>query len=285
VALTATAVSGWIHDALAIVRARGRPVRRNALQGDLLVAPDVYFSYATIAFWALALALYGIRVAIRGGFHSERVARFGGSALIGRGAMDMTYWVIEPVVRGLARLGITPNSLTWSALVSGFGAGVALGLGWFGVGCLLATISTVTDMLDGQVARLTNTSNDRGELLDAAVDRYTEFALFAGIAFALRDSWWQLALALASLHASFMVSYATAKAEALKVTPPRGLVRRHERGTYAIIGIGLTPVFGPTCVANGLPYTSATLLALAIIAVVGNAAAVTRFVRIGQALR
>jgi len=249
------------------------------------VRPDVYFCYVTGGLWAVALTLYGLRIASRGVFHSDRVSKIGGTALVGRGIMDATYWAIEPVVRGLAALGITPNGLTWSALVLGVGAGVALAFGWFGLATLLATMSTIGDILDGQVARLTNSGSNRGELLDAAVDRYTEFAFLAGLALVLRASWWQMSLALGAILASFMVSYASAKAEALQVAPPRGLMRRHERGTYLIIGIGLVPLVGPTLVAHDWPYVTPCLVSLGVVAVIGNLAAVLRLVRIGRALR
>jgi phosphatidylglycerophosphate synthase len=249
------------------------------------VRPDVYFCYATAGLWVVALTLYGIRIAARGVFHSERVSKIGGTALVGRGVMDATYWAIEPLVRGLAALGITPNALTWSALVLGVGAGVALAFGWFGLATLLATMSTIGDILDGQVARLTNSGSDRGELLDAAVDRYTEFAFLAGLVIFLRSSEWQMALALAATLACFMVSYASAKAEALQVAPPRGLMRRHERAVYLIAGIGLTPLVGPALVARGLPYVTMCLIALGAVALFGNLAAVLRLVRIGRALR
>lgn len=247
--------------------------------------PDVYFCYITGGLWVVALTLYGIRIASRGVFHSERVSKIGGTAMVGRGIMDATYWAIDPVVRGLAALGVTPNGLTWSALVLGFGAGAALAFGWFGLATLLATMSTIGDILDGQVARLTNSGSNRGELLDAVVDRYTEFAFLAGLVLFLRDAWWQVALALGATLASFMISYASAKAEALQVTPPRGLMRRHERSIYLIIGIGLVPLVGPSLVAHGLPYVTPCLVSLAIVAVIGNLAAVLRLVRIGRALR
>ena len=245
---------------------------------------NAYLSCATCALWLLIFALYAIRIASRGAVHSERVAKIGGTALVARPIMDATYWAIEPVVRGLAALGITPNGLTWSALVLGVAAGVALGVGWFGLGCLLATLSTIGDILDGQVARLTKTGSNRGELLDAAVDRYTEFAFLAGLALWLRDSAWQLALVLAALLASFMVSYASAKAEALQVKPPRGLMRRHERATYLIAAAGVTPLVGPHF-HDPVPYQALILGALAIVGVIGNGAAVLRVVRIGRALR
>jgi phosphatidylglycerophosphate synthase len=246
--------------------------------------PDVYFCYVTGALWVVVLGLYGLRLATRGGFHSDRVERMGGSPLVGRGLMDMTYWAIEPLVRGLVRLGVTPNGLTWSSLVLGVAAGVAIAGGWFGLACLLATSSTIGDILDGQVARSTGGGSDRGELLDAAVDRYTEFAMIAGLGLVLHDSQWQLCLALGAMLASFLVSYATAKAEALKVKPPRGMMRRHERGIYLIVGLGLVPLLGPTCVAHDLPYATPSLVALAIIAAVGNVAALVRFVHIARSL-
>lgn len=247
--------------------------------------PDVYFCYITGGLWAVALTLYGIRIASRGVVHSERVSKIGGTAMVGRGIMDATYWAIEPLVRGLAAVGITPNGLTWSALVLGLGAGAALAFGWFGLATLLATMSTIGDILDGQVARLTNSGSDRGELLDAAVDRYTEFVFLAGLVLFLRASWWGMLLALGAALASFMISYASAKAEALQVTPPRGLMRRHERSIYLIIGIGLVPLVGPTLVARGWLYETPCLVSLAIVAVIGNLAAVLRLVRIGRALR
>jgi phosphatidylglycerophosphate synthase len=249
------------------------------------VRPDVYFCYATAALWAVAVTLYGVRLAARGVFHSERVSKIGGTALIGRGVMDMTYWAIEPVVRGLAALGVTPNGLTWAALVLGVGAGFALALGWFGLATLLATLSTIGDILDGQVARLTNSGSNRGELLDAAVDRYTEFAFLAGLVIFLRTSWWWMALALGATLASFMVSYASAKAEAMQVEPPRGLMRRHERSIYLIAGIGLVPLVGPAFAAHGLPYVTTCLVSLGVVAVIGNFAAVLRLVRIARSLR
>jgi phosphatidylglycerophosphate synthase len=249
------------------------------------VRPDIYFLYATVALWAVAMTLYGVRIAARGVFHSERVSKIGGTALIGRGIMDATYWAIEPVVRGLAALGVTPNGLTWAALILGVGAGVALAVGWFGLATLLATMSTIGDILDGQVARLTQSGSSRGELLDASVDRYTEFAFLAGLVMFLRTSGGWMALALGAMLASFMVSYASAKAEAMQVEPPRGLMRRHERSTYLIVGVGLVPLVGPLLAAHGLPYITTCLIALAVVAVVGNLAAVLRLMRIARSLR
>jgi phosphatidylglycerophosphate synthase len=252
-----------------------------------VVVKDVYFAYFLLGLVALAVLAYSVRLVTRGVARSDRVARMGGNALVGQEVMDWTYWAVDPFVRAMVALGITANGLTWSALVFGIGAGVSLAFAQWGLATLLATMCTIIDILDGQVARITKTGSDRGELLDAAVDRYTEFAFLAGLAIWFHDSIWRLCLILAAMLASYMISYTSAKAEAMKVKPPRGLMRRHERATYLILGTGLTSVLGDALNARfpELPDHSFVIVALAMVAVIGNLSAVARLVRTGQALR
>jgi CDP-diacylglycerol--glycerol-3-phosphate 3-phosphatidyltransferase len=248
---------------------------------------DVDFAWLTGAVWVVLIAAYAIRVSRYGAFRSERVRGVGGgTVLVGENIMQATYWAIEPVVRGLIRLGATPNAITIAALVFGLGAGVAVALGWFGLACLLATCSTISDILDGQVARVTRTGSDAGELLDAVVDRYTEFAFIAGFILYARSSPFEVVVALAALLASFMISYTSAKAEALQVSVPRGLMRRHERATYLTLASGLTPMLGPAIHAQwpALPTTAVFVLGLAIVGSIGNLAALQRMVRIHRSV-
>jgi CDP-diacylglycerol--glycerol-3-phosphate 3-phosphatidyltransferase len=243
---------------------------------------DAEFSYLTVAVWVVLIVAYAIRVSRFGKFRSERVHGVGGgTVLVGENIMQATYWAIDPVVRGLVRLGATPNAITLAALVTGIGAGAAVAAGRFGLACLLATCSAISDILDGQVARVTHSGSDAGELLDAAVDRYTEFAFIAGFILYARDSPLQIAVALAALLASFMISYLSAKAEALQVSVPRGLMRRHERATYLTLASGLTPLLGPSIHAQwpALPATSMFVLGLALVGSVGNLAALQRMLR------
>jgi CDP-diacylglycerol--glycerol-3-phosphate 3-phosphatidyltransferase len=244
---------------------------------------DASFTWLTGAIWVSLIAAYAIRVSMYGAFRSERVRGVGGgTVLVGENIMQATYWAIEPVVRGLVRLGATPNAITIAALFAGLGAGIAVATGWFGLACLLATCSTISDILDGQVARVTHSGSDAGELLDAVVDRYTEFAFIAGFVLYARNAPVEVAIALAALLASFMISYTSAKAEALQVTVPRGLMRRHERATYLTMASGLTPLLGPAIHARwpALPTTALFVLGLAIVGAVGNLSALQRLVRI-----
>lgn len=248
---------------------------------------DIYFAYCMLAQVLFATVLYGVRVAIRGAAHNERVGSIGGTALVSRGVMDWAYWALGPVIRALVALGVTPNGATLTAGILGFAAGIAAGFSMWGLTCLLAVWSTLFDILDGQIARVTKSGSQVGEVLDAAVDRYTEFAMLAGCAFAFRDTPWILGLVLAALLACFMVSYASAKAEAMRVEVPRGLMRRHERATYLLTGAGLTSLIGPMLHARYPVIRPDFLLiaAMAIVAVIGNVAAVQRLVRIARALR
>jgi CDP-diacylglycerol--glycerol-3-phosphate 3-phosphatidyltransferase len=243
---------------------------------------DVYFTWVMAAMTASAFVAYGVQVARHGWSRSARIDQLGGgSALLGRQFVEMGYHAMTPLARGFIALGFTANGVTWLALLLGIGAGVAAGFTWIGLAGLLSLCSVICDVLDGQVARLTGSSSDTGEILDAVVDRYTEFAFLAGLIVMYRAIWWAQALALGALCACFMVSYATAKAEALGVKPPRGPMRRHERGTYLIVAAGLSSFFNDAIARQwpDAPPCTPIVIALAVIAVAGNYSAVMRLVK------
>jgi CDP-diacylglycerol---glycerol-3-phosphate 3-phosphatidyltransferase len=248
---------------------------------------DVVFTWITGAVWLVLFAAYGLRVGRLGSYRSERVAGVGGTVIMGENMMQATYWGLEPVVKGFVAIGLTANAITTIALVLGLCAGVAVALGWFGLACLLSTVSTLCDILDGQVARFTRTGSARGELYDAIVDRYTEFALIGGFVVYARSTWWLMLVALLALQASFMISYASAKAEALEVSVPRGLMRRHERAATLTIAAGLTPVVGPALHTSWplLPPHAVFGVGLVLVAGIGGVAAILRFVWISRAVR
>ncbi|HEX4406640.1 MAG TPA: CDP-alcohol phosphatidyltransferase family protein [Polyangia bacterium] len=248
---------------------------------------DIYFSYGM---WALTVAVSGIylvRALLKGRARHARTDADGGSVFFNKASMEMGYWMLSPVVDALAALHITPNMVSLFSLVPALLAAVAAGLGWFGLACALATLGSLCDLVDGVLARHTGVASDAGEVLDAAIDRYIEFLFLAGVAVYYRTHWMMLALTLAALFGSFMVSYTTAKAEAMGVEPPRGSMRRAERAIYLLVAAGLVP-FSRVLFANTPSHALRELpmvFALILVALVTNVSVVQRFAVIAAALR
>jgi phosphatidylglycerophosphate synthase len=243
---------------------------------------DLACSTLLLAIVLVATVAYGARVALRGRAASARVEREGESLFVAKGAMEMFHWLLEPFGAACERLGVSANFVTWGSLALAAGSGVALALGHFGVGAALATFSAAGDALDGAIARRTRTASEAGEVLDAAVDRYGEFAFLAGLAFWFRAASAPLVATLLAVLASFMVSYSTAKAEALQLEAPRGSMRRTERAVLLILGAGLSPLAAQL---NPAWLEWPMVAAVGIVAVGGNISAIRRLAAIARAAR
>lgn len=231
---------------------------------------------------------YLIRILLKGQAHFERVDQQGSSVFLGKCIMELGYWFFQPLARFLVLMHVTPNQISWASLVSGFFAGVALSVGHFGFGAVLAAFSGIFDSLDGLVARLTQQGSGAGEILDATVDRYSEFFFLGGLAFYYRLVPGLLLLCLVALMGAFMVSYSTAKAEALRIRLPKGMMRRPERAVYLTLGAALSPLTSPWWetdqaypVAIGYPMA----FAIALVAVAAHFSAIDRLRRVAKSVR
>lgn len=246
-----------------------------------------------VAWMMVALAVAGIlfyvgRVLRRGRASYDRIERQGGSALLNKDVMAMGYWWFEPLGRACVRVGISANQVSWISFVCGVLAAVCASVGYFGFAALFALLAGLLDIVDGMVARLSGSQDPAGAILDSTLDRYVDFLFTAGLVIYYRDSVLLVALVLLAMLGSFMISYSTAKAEAMQVTPPRGSMKRSERVVYLIGASILTPFsihyleadwdFSP---ALGLPM----LLTIGLIAVMANISAVQRMVALAQAVR
>lgn len=251
---------------------------------------DLICALILSAFVILVASTWSVFAILPAGARNQRLEGHGG-VMLGRGIMEVAYKLFNPLVSLLYKAHVTPNMVTAFSLVPAAVSAVLIAQGHFGTGALLATGSGFCDMVDGMLARRYNSMSDVGELFDAAVDRYVEYLLLAGLAVYFRNIPVVEVICLGAILGSFMVSYATAKAEALGVQPPKGAMRRAERAVYVIFGCGLAPLWQlvvpgkPTFATMSLGREAPVELAMLVVAVVANVSAVRRMLRIAELIR
>ena len=239
---------------------------------------------ASLALGATCVLLLGAHRRFGSRNHYARVTQQGASFFLGTNLMDAGYWLLQPVVRACVRSDTTPATVSWLSTVPALGAAILAATGHWGFAawCLLA--SALLDVLDGALARATASCSPAGSVLDSVLDRYAEFAFFAGVFIRYRADLAAQLVTLAALCGSFLISYSTAKAEALRITPPRGMMKRSDRLALLVLASALTPLWQlwlPTRSHFDWPM----LAALTVIAVLANASAVQRFIALGRAAR
>ncbi|MFY9750562.1 MAG: CDP-alcohol phosphatidyltransferase family protein [Methanoregula sp.] len=88
---------------------------------------------------------------------------------------------LEPVAGVFVRCGITPNQCSFLALVAGIAAAVLFMERWFLVGSLLLLLSALFDLVDGSIARRTNSHTNFGAVFDWIVDKYVDALVLLGV--------------------------------------------------------------------------------------------------------
>lgn len=138
---------------------------------------------------------------------------------------------LQPVVRWLARVGLTPNGVTALGMALNLAATpfIALGHFWWAAGLFVA--ASVCDLLDGSLARHTGKESPFGAFIDSTTDRVSEGVTLTalGVYFARLDKLPELVGVFVVLMASYLVSYERARAEALGLECKVGLMSRPER--------------------------------------------------------
>ena len=146
---------------------------------------------------------------------------------------------LEKIGKGFASTGISPNG--WSCIGLTFALASAFIYGWniefsLIIGGIVLLIAGFFDIVDGQVARVSQKITRSGGFLDSVFDKIAEVAIFLGI---LIGGFAEPYLVFLAITLSLLVSYTRSRAESLGVKLQGiGIGERAERLlVIAIIGI------------------------------------------------
>ncbi len=121
------------------------------------------------------------------------------------------YWarLMAPVARLLLRLGVSPDAVTLvGTLGVSAGALIFFPQGELAIGVVVVTVFVFSDMVDGQMARLSDRTSSWGAFLDSTLDRIGDAAVFAGLVLWFAgggDALWLAALVLLAVASTVTV--------------------------------------------------------------------------------
>jgi CDP-diacylglycerol---glycerol-3-phosphate 3-phosphatidyltransferase len=221
---------------------------------------------------AAVFLAYGARIMLVGRATDPRVQRERPTPLLGSFPMEAMHWALRGIGAGVAATGISPDAVTWTSLILTIGTAPLAATGHFDWAALLLAFGAACDAIDGIVARRQAVGSDSGEVFDAVVDRYADAMPLVGLAVYYRQDVIALCVMLVAIVGCSMVSYVRAKAESMQLSPPGGLMRRHERIVY----IGIALAIGPY-INIRVPYLAferpATVASVAFVGILANIAA------------
>ncbi len=211
------------------------------------------------------------------------------------------YVIINPFVRLMIKMGVTPNIVTTIGFLGNFAGAIVLATEGYKIqqgaspdygmlvlaGALIIGFS-LFDMLDGQVARLGGMSSTFGAMYDSVLDRYCELTTLGGIAYYLIgcEDFIGALITFLALVGSIMVSYVRARAEGLGIECKIGFMQRPERVVVTAVATLATGITG-LCLCPESEFNPNWILvfAMGIIAVFANLTAFARVNHCRKALK
>jgi CDP-diacylglycerol---glycerol-3-phosphate 3-phosphatidyltransferase len=170
------------------------------------------------------------------------------------------------IVRFLTHFKINPNILTFTGVLISFWAAWEFGYGNFFRGALVIILAGLFDMLDGEVARVSQTETAFGAFYDSVIDRYSDIIILQGLMvyYARKQMLDYVVLVGVVFMGAVLTSYARARAESLIDKCKVGFMERPERIVLLIIGglwnrmeavLWILAVLGNWTVINRIYYT------------------------------
>jgi CDP-diacylglycerol---glycerol-3-phosphate 3-phosphatidyltransferase len=172
-------------------------------------------------------------------------------------------------IRGLARTRVTPNALTATGVTLCAIASVLVlfenrhEITFYWLAAAVFVTGSLLDILDGALARAGGKTTPFGALIDSTTDRISEGFMLTAIAYLFYRHGHGIfvAVTVAAVAGSFLVSYTRARAEALGLRGDVGIGSRAERVVVITAGLVLAPW-------GVLPWAIAVLAVTAWITVV-----------------
>lgn len=207
------------------------------------------------------------------------------------------YFIINPFVRFLIRIGVTPNMVTTIGLLGNIAAaaifvyagykangGADMNYPLMTWGGVVIILFSLFDMLDGQVARIGNMTSTFGAMYDSVLDRYCELFTLGGLSYYLIQTGYIAGalITFVALVGSVMVSYVRARAEGLGLECKVGFMQRPERVVVTTIGALATGITGQCVSPADFNAVYILIFCMAVIAVFAN---ITAFARINHCRR
>ncbi len=176
--------------------------------------------------------------------------------------------VIDPLARGLLKLGVTPDVVSFVGAAGTSAAALwFFPRGEFVAGELVILLFVFSDLLDGTMARMRGTAGPWGNYLDSTLDRVADGAIFGGllIYFTARGDSLTASATWVCLVGGLTISYAKARAESVGAEANVGIAERAERLIVALLAAFLTGLGLDWALPVALP-----ILALLVIITVGQ---------------
>ena len=205
----------------------------------------------------------------------------------------LIYKIIDPLVHGMIKIGLTPNAVTTIGLLGNIAAAALFILAGNAKQCLwegpeyslilwggaVLIVSSLFDMLDGQVARIGKMASTFGAMYDSVLDRYSELVTLGGLAFCMMETGytWGAIITFIALIGSLMVSYVRARAEGLGLECKIGFMQRPERVVLTSAAALATGIYGVCAIEPPFDPMWILIVSMGVIAVFAN---ITAFARI-----
>jgi CDP-diacylglycerol--glycerol-3-phosphate 3-phosphatidyltransferase len=158
-----------------------------------------------------------------------------------------TDWILGKIADTLAFFHLTPNILTVTGVFLNAAVAYVLLEGRFFLGGWLFLIVSMTDLLDGILARKRNMSTRFGGFLDSCMDRFSDAAIFIGLLlhYALAHNIPCVLITTCALTLAMITRYTRARAEVMIPKCKVGFMERPERVILLAIGLVFNRV--PIC--------------------------------------